>query len=148
MFIGCVDDYLLKTLDPSFKGAVLRYGSIISYMNQVNKHNFTLKVLNEAFVTNQFVFYFTKNFYLVDEINQKIGQFHSSGLIKFWMSKYSDDEEKNKKEMPSILNMKRLEGIFEIFLFGLLFATSVFVFELFLNHVKKLKFFQLISANC
>jgi hypothetical protein len=133
--IGKFNEYIFKTLDPTFKGAVLRYSIEISYINQVNINNYTLKILNEAFFTNQFVFYFTQNFYLVDEVNEKISQFHSSGLINFWMTKYSIDDHKIRKEFPSSFTVKKFEGIFEILSFGWFLATGVFILEFLLNYV-------------
>jgi hypothetical protein len=139
IFIGDIDSFLFKTLDPTFKGAVLRYESIISYLNLVNKQNFTFKVLNEAFLINQFVFYFTKNYFLVDKVNKKIGEFHSSGLIQFWMSKYFTDKSTRKTDGPSSLNVKRLEGVFEVLLFGWVVSVFVFTLELFAARVLRVK---------
>lgn len=135
--IAKFNEIILKTLNPTFKGAVLRYSLSIAYINQINKNNFTLKILNEAFFTNQFVFYFTQNFYLVDEINEKISQFHASGLIKFWITKYSIEDHKTRKESPSCFTMKKLKGIFEVLLFGWFLASGVFICEILLHYFKK-----------
>lgn len=70
-----MDKYLLETLDKKFPGAVCHYYSIVSHINSLNSRNFTLRILDEALLTNPIVFYFAKNFYLVDAINEKISQF-------------------------------------------------------------------------
>jgi hypothetical protein len=56
--------FIFETLDPNFRGAVFRYRSVIAYTNQYYKKNFTLEILDESLLTNEFVFYFAKNFYL------------------------------------------------------------------------------------
>lgn len=55
------------------RGAVFTYLSTALYTNSISKQNFFYTIFNEAVVTSQIKFYFTKNFYLVDEINEKIG---------------------------------------------------------------------------
>lgn len=127
---------MLKTLEPSFKGAVFRYGSIVSYNNQVNQQNFTLKVLSESFLTNQFVFYFTKNFYLVDEINEKISHFKSSGLMKHWRSKYTNLIKK-RKELQTSMTLGHLSGVFELLIYGWIATSCVFVIELIFNFARR-----------
>jgi hypothetical protein len=82
------------------------------------------------------VFYFTKNFYLVDEINEKISQFHSSGLIDFWISNYLIVDHKSNNEFPSVLTMKKFEGIFAILSFGWFLAIGALIFEVLSNYVK------------
>jgi hypothetical protein len=122
-----------KTLDASFRGAVFRYKSVVSYMNKLNQHNSTLKILDESLVTNQFVFYFSKHFYLVDEINDKIRSFHSAGLINCWMKKYSAANTKQAEGLSS-LKLEQLSGIFEILLVGWIFSVILFVSEILYKH--------------
>lgn len=105
------------------------YESNIKFLNQINKNNFTFKILNEAFITNQFVFYFSKNFYLVGEINEKISQLKASGFIKVWIKKYFIDDKK-VKEMPSSVKFSEVFGTFELLVFGWIGAVCVFLLEL------------------
>lgn len=131
-----VDAYVFKTLDSSFKGVVFNYYSIVSYKNFINRENFTLNILNEAFLTNQIVFYFSKNFYLVEKFNSKISQFKSIGLINFWMSQYTSSHELKSKTMKYVqtsLRIIHLEGVFLLLIYGLSFATIVFVIEIILQ---------------
>lgn len=124
--------YLNKTLDPSFTGAVFSYLSTTSYTNSINKQNFTLTILNEAVVTSQIVFYFTKNFYLLDEFDQKISQFKANGLIYFWISKHFNSDKMNSNRFKSrqqSLNLQELQGIFVLHFYGLLIAFLVFCLE-------------------
>lgn len=127
-----LDNYALMTLEPSFKGSVFHFSSTVSYINTLNRHNFKLKYLKEAFLTNQIVFYFTKNFYLLDEVNDKISQFKANGVINFWISKYIDEvSSANRNVSLSPLNMQQLIGIFELLLCGWLLALVAFIVEKF-----------------
>lgn len=119
----------MKTLDSSFDGAVFYYKSIVLYTNSINHRNFTLQILNEALVTNLIVFYLSKNFYLVDEIDDKISQFKASGFIQLWSSKYFK-EGPNSNRDPTSLSMEQLQGTFKVLSFGLLLSFVSFVFEL------------------
>lgn len=127
---GEVQEYLQKTLDSSFKGAVFAYHSNVLYLNMINKQNFSYSVLNEAFVTNPVAFYFTKNFYLVEEFNTKISQCKANGLINFWLSKYASSTAQKAVDFPSRMTVKHLQGTFEVLLYGLIGALIAFVLEL------------------
>lgn len=116
-------------MDPSFKGAVFRYTSVVYYLNRKNKQNYTLNILEEFLLTNQFVFYFSKNFYLVDEINEKISQLKSNGLIEHLQWKYFTLDKK-LKDYPSMLTLENLSGIFKLLAYGLAAAMCALVIEL------------------
>lgn len=114
---------------------------MISYLNSIKARNFTLKILNEALVTNQIVFYFTKNFYLVDEVNEKISQFKASGLLNLWMSKYAAVPEIKSTDTPTSLKVINLQGTFELFVYGLIIATTIFLIEV------NVKFFRRVCGK-
>ncbi len=59
-------------LDPSFRGAVFIFLAQVLNENLVNSKNFTLRICKEIMLTDSFAFYFTKNFYLVDEFDNRI----------------------------------------------------------------------------
>jgi hypothetical protein len=131
-------NFIFETLDPNFKGAVFRYRSVIAYTNQYYKKNFTLEILDESLLTNEFVFYFAKNFYLVDEINDKISQFKSNGLIDCLMKKYFVKDKKGK-DPPAGLKFKQLSGIFELLVYGWISATCVMLVEVFVNFIRRIQ---------
>lgn len=144
-----VDAYAFKTLNSSFKGAVFNYYSIVSYKNFANRDNFTFNILNEAFLTNQIVFYFSKNFYLVEKFNSKISQFKSIGLINFWMAQYTSShglKSKTMKHIQTSLKIIHLEGVFLLLTYGLSFATVVFVIEIILQLFIR-KYVKIIKNN-
>lgn len=123
--------FLHKTTDPTFRGAVFTYLSTALYTNSISKQNFSCTILNEAVVTSQIVFYFTKNFYLVDEINEKISQFKANGLMEYWISRsFSSSDSTFGKFSPTSLNLKNVQGIFILYAYGSMIATIVFVCEL------------------
>lgn len=129
----------MKTLDPSKKSVVCHYYSVISYLNSLNSRNFTLRILNEVLVSNQIVFYFTKNFYLVDEFNEKISFFKASGLINFWMSRYAGPDTMKAEDIPTKLTLLNLQGTFELFLYGIIISVTMFAGEVFVGIFKSWK---------
>ena len=125
--------YRDKTLDPSFKGAVFNYLNQILYLNQVNYKNFTYRICKENFINNRMVFYFQKDFYLLNQFNEKIEALHENGLINKWRSKFVDSRFANIKQIssgPMPLTVFHLLGSFEILAGMLMFCVAVFVFEL------------------
>ncbi|KAG5682552.1 hypothetical protein PVAND_011897 [Polypedilum vanderplanki] len=130
------------TLDPSFKGVVFDYFTIVLYNNFLNRKKYSLKICKESLLTNQIVFYFTKNFYLVDEFNDLIGRFKSAGLIDHIMSNYIDMKLLNSidiKKPATALTLENLEGIFKLLICALLIAILNFLLEIFYGNIKKKK---------
>lgn len=125
-----IDSYLQKTLKSTFKGVVFNYCITILYSNSLNHKNFTYNILNEALITNEIVFYFTRNFYLVYEINEKVSHLKSGGFINYLMSKYLSKDFTKKNVLIESLSMKQLHGIFQILMYGLLLALVVFFMEM------------------
>lgn len=114
------------------------YLSTISYTNLIERHNFTFRICKEVLITNSFVFYFTKNFYLVDEFNQWIDIFYSAGIIEQIAGKYVDKNiihlmKTTQKNPPSALTYSNVEGFFTIFYCGCFLALISFVFEIFVG---------------
>jgi hypothetical protein len=128
-----IDQFVLETLDPAYKGVVFTYQSIALYMNFLNRKNFTVRICKEPLLTNHIVFYFTKNFYLVDEINELTERFKDAGLIEHVLSKYIDTQLMDLQEpktSATALTMKNLSGIFQLLIYGLGVAVICFVAEL------------------
>ncbi len=90
-------------------------------------------------LSNSFVFYFTKNFYLVSEFNELIFLFESSGLIDYTMSKYVDPNLMRtiQKQPPSALNYRNIEGFFSLFYYGSVLALVSFICEIFFGYIKQ-----------
>lgn len=137
-----MDKYSLKTLNPEFKGVVFQYITNTLYNNRENFKSFTYKICREPLMTNHVVFYFSKSFYLIDEINDKIRIFRSSGIINYFVSRYAD-EKFRKIEMtndgPSQLTVNHFIGIIQLWIFGLAVSVALFAVEFILHKTKKAK---------
>lgn len=91
-------------------------------------------------MTNHLIFYFRKSFYLVDEINERIRRFRSSGIINYFISKYADEKYlkvEDENNGPSQLTVDHFIGIIQFLIFGLSVSFVLFICEVFLFHIKK-----------
>ena len=90
-----------------------------------------LKVCKELLLTYPVVIYTTKNFYLLESINEKLNLINAAGLIDFWHSQIVNSkflkarEEKSNKK----LGLKHLNAVFYLFCLGLTVALIVFTLE-------------------
>jgi len=92
-------------------------------------------------MTIHLVYYFRKNFYLVNEINEKIGIMQSSGLINRIIKKYADDRFLRRKlpedgPSQSQLRVQHFEGTFLIWIFGVTISIVTFCCEKLLKCLK------------
>lgn len=119
------------TLDPYFKGATVGPSSEVIYANQQNYKNFTLRILPEIVFSVPVAIFLPKNHFLVNEINAKISDFNSAGLITFWTSKYLNS---NVKDLPTIgpkkITVSHLAGALFIFVAGCCCSFTCFVVEI------------------
>lgn len=126
------------TLDPSFNGAVFNYLTQVLYINQLHHKEFSYRICKDLFTNNQMIFYFQKDFYLLNEFNGMITALHENGVIKFWRSKYVDSRYTNRNDDsigPTPLRFYHLRGCFELFTGGLIICVSVFSLEMLAKHV-------------
>lgn len=78
-------------------------------------------------------FYFPKNSFLTEAVNEKISILKAAGLIDFWISKHMDVKYVKVQEPtkePTKLNFYQLSGIVCIWGFGCVSAFMVFIVEL------------------
>lgn len=111
----------------------------IIFMNQQNYKNFTYTVLKEYLLDVQIVFYFPKNFYLVESMNEKMGVLKAAGLVNLWMERYIDKSYlkiKRQKTQPKIMNIQQLSGGFQILVIGLTISIFMFTLELLAKSLK------------
>lgn len=131
-----IEIYRQKTLDPNFKGVVVNYINQILYLNEQNYKNFSYKLCKEALMTNNFVFYFRKNHYLVDEVSSLIDLMLMSGICKHIRRRYMNDIFLSidlEDRRPKPLEMKYFMGAFRfLFMFNSI-AFVVFMIEIFMN---------------
>jgi hypothetical protein len=123
----------LKTLDSSFKGGIIQPLLEVIQLNQQNYKNFTFHVLKEYLFDVQIVFYFPKNFYLVEPINRKMGILKSAGLVNLWMEKYIDKSYIKMKQgatLAKTMNIQQLFGGFQVLIIGTLLSSLFFGLEM------------------
>lgn len=137
-----IDSYRRKTLNPNFKGVVFNYENQIHYLNQLNYKNFTYTICKEHFLTPSFVFYFRKNHFIVEEVNQYLERMLANGLIDHISSQYADKRDlilkSNADEGPKALQIKHLYGAIEIYFLCCCISVVIFIMEL----TMKLKLFR------
>ena len=124
--------YRTKTFETSFKGAVTSDQMYVAYFNKLNYKNNTLKICKQNIYNPPLVFYFTKNFHLVEEFSLMTKYLKEAGLINKWLSKYLDktfEDFKQPKHGPQKLSFNHLLGGFQIYLLGILISAFVFGFE-------------------
>lgn len=123
------EKYRRKTLDPFSKTAVVDYLLRISYLNKHNHQNFTYKILKEYYFINNIVTYMRKGFYLLKDFDEIVGRMSANGLISYWVAQQTDLTQTNLKPKTTSLNLFQLEGIFTIWLYGLMLSTVLFALE-------------------
>lgn len=125
------------TFDPYSKSAVIDYLMRIRYTNKLNYKNFTYTVLKECWFINNMVMYTKKNFFLIDEFDVAIRRLKSSGLINYWVDKFTRLEDlKVKETVEETLSLEQLQGVFEIFIYGLIISIACFLGEIIFNLLK------------
>lgn len=126
-----IEDLRKKTLDPSFKGAVVGPLSEVMYENKKNYKNFTYHVLPEVLLSMPVAMYYPKNHFLASTVNSKIRIIQSAGLIDKLMSKYLEMPKQTPSTGPSKLSVKHLAGGLYIYVGGCLIAMICFLLEKF-----------------
>ena len=120
------------TFDSTFKGAVTIDYAQAAYYNKIHHKNDTFKICKEQMFSGQVVFYFQKDFYLVQEFNDKIKYLKAAGILDIWLKKYIDNKYllfKQPKIRAGKLKFRNLQGGFEIFCAGVLISILVFSME-------------------
>ena len=121
-----------RSFDPSFKGVFLRSLTGVLYSNQKNYKTSVFLICKEKFMTLPVVIYVRKGFYLLEQLNEKIEQLQTAGLIEYWHSEIFDKRYLNIKESnePKPINIEHLTGGFILLLIGCLIAFCAFIYEI------------------
>lgn len=125
--------YRMKTLNSRFNGAFLDYLTKILYENEINHKKYHFKFCEESVMSSFTVAYMRKNHFLSHEINQKIDNLKSNGLLGHWIDKYM----RNKRGggisvtcQPTKMSLESLLGAFDVLGYGLLISTLGFILEI------------------
>jgi len=106
--------------------------------NKRNRDRFTHIVCKEYIAYVNIVMYFTKNFYLIDPINEKLDRFLSAGIFTHIIERYVDMRYWNFKEPkkgPRTLEFKHLHGAFVLWSSLALVSVGAFLIELLIHSV-------------
>lgn len=128
------EDFYMRRIreDSSFNGALAHSITTVVYINQRSDKNFRNLICKEVILTVPVVIYAQKDFFLLDELNEKILILSAAGLINFWHLKDVDEDLLNVKDskQPTPLTLHQLSGCFYLLLFGFAVAAIFFGFEL------------------
>lgn len=122
-------NYKKVRTDASFEGVIIQPLLKILYKNKALDKSSRYIICKEIFKMIPLVIYSSKNFFLLDAINQKIEVLKASGLIEFWHFQDVDRRNLKTSEGPKVLTFNHLLGIFEILSYGYAFSFSVFMLE-------------------
>lgn len=107
--------------------------SLIVYKNEQKDKKFKNLFCKEHLMTISMVAYLRKNYYFTEIVNEKIGLFHTAGLITVWDKRSSTiggnvniDETEDRKP----ISLENLKGIFMIYLFACLASCLLFTSEI------------------
>lgn len=123
---------MLEQLTSSdFKGALADQRSLIIHANKIKSTDKAL-MLREPFLTLPSVLYVTKNFYLIDTLNEELENIKSCGLMKLWQWKYVDKdfEKVEVSKQPKVIEVQHLLGCFQILIWGLFLSSLIFALEI------------------
>lgn len=107
-------------------------GSLLNYKNDLQDRNFTNIFCKEDLMTISMVAYLPKNSYLTEVVNEKIGIFHTAGLIDIWdrHSKNVAHRLANEEDIRKAITISDLKAIFMIYLMASAVSVLTFVWEM------------------
>lgn len=124
------DEILAKISDPSFVGTLLHSASQIESTATIIKPI----ICQETLLSVQLVFYYPKNSFLTDVIDEKLALFKSAGLINFWSKLIGGRNpfrsHKQQKHKAKQLTFDHLRGVFIVNFFGCFLGIFSFVIEI------------------
>lgn len=112
--------------------AVLNTRTMIlnSFLREIVQND--IEICKEIFAKAPLAIYTVKDFWLLEEISEKIELFKAAGLIDLWYFQSVDKVTPISKEMmkkPKRLKLSHFQGCFIIFSIGCGFSFLVFVVE-------------------
>lgn len=119
-------------------------GSLLNYKNDLQDKNVTNIFCKEDLMTISMVAYLPKHSYLTEVVNEKIGIFHTAGLIDIWdrHSKSVAHRLANEEDNRKAITISDLKAIFMIYLMASGVSILMFVWEI-IHKSLKTKFEQL-----
>lgn len=127
-----VEDHLLSLLnDPYFKGTVAEELTSIRFRDQRTAKLNRSRTCKETFMLVPSVIYAVQDFYLIEAMDLHISNLKSAGLIEYWHSKITDDNNLivDAYEAPKSLKLQHFVGAFQFWLIGMGVSAAAFVYE-------------------
>lgn len=136
---------LNQTYNPRFKGAILR--TLIEVLHK-NSHNLNYKYKKQYLVSTSVVLYYPKNFFLIPDIDRKLGLLQASGLIDYWTYNFTKhfSIERLSDQQPRKILLKHLGIVFQIAAGGWILSCSVFVIEIVSGKIRILNIFKRLKC--
>ncbi|XP_059619128.1 uncharacterized protein LOC132263401 [Phlebotomus argentipes] len=140
----------IKTLDRSFKGAMIGTEFALSYLNQ----KFFLKGIKYHSVRHETILYpvsmvMQKYSHLVQAFDTELWKFKENGLVSKWTSEFYDSKfvkPQPDQGLQKPLIFRQLHGIFLIYIVMIGFSFLVFLLELFSGRFTLLRrFFNFLN---
>lgn len=98
------------------------------------------KVFKESVFNQYLTFYFRKNHYLIEAVNENIFAIQQAGLIKYWIDVYEKSKASRSAEEigPKVMSLHDLSGTFKVWVIGLFISACIFVLEVLFKFICKL----------
>lgn len=120
------------TIDPKAKRVAFQYISQTVFYNKYFPEDKKVHICKSRLLTSPFVFYFVKNHFLVDDLNDKLELLNQNGINRRIKNKYlhSDDYKFAKHgQTPEKLQFSELRGVFLLLLIAWIISFIVFIME-------------------
>lgn len=120
--------------DPQFKGCLAYGRSEYLYQRKVSTSTKSL-ICAQIYMTIPTVILTTMNFYLLEEMNDKIEILKAAGLIDYWHRKGFDENSLHFEESkhPKVIKVRHVLGAIQVWIVGLTYSLLVFLIELMSN---------------
>lgn len=129
-----------EILSPDFRGALLSSSEHLAYRNVKNYPERYYNHAPEVVFKSNLVIYFVKDTCFKKQVDMLIVRLLNGGFLSQWASNFIDNHflTQRKAKQAVALNMKQLEGCFQVFSVGLTLSCVVFVLEMLLKHKRQL----------
>lgn len=129
-----------NSLENSSRTAYLSSMMNVVSINKKNRNKFALTTCPEIIWNAKLVFYYQKDFYLIDTINRKMSAYAASGILSLIVNRYVDLQYfivKPEHKGPQKLSFTHLEGAFMLWIIMIAISFVSFLTELLINRINR-----------
>lgn len=132
------DSWMLESTSPDSKAALLTSDDHLAYRNMKAYPHHYFYSTPEKIYTNNLVIYFVRDSCFTARVDQLISELLNGGFIAQWATSFIDKNLVKFKTTDAVaLNMKKLEGCFQVLIACLLLSCVVFLLEVALKKVNQ-----------